>query len=71
MNTFEINSETGSVKLNGKELECVNSIDLNVVAGDIAKLTINMDVKAEKVKLAVSGNVEWYKNDRKTKLRSE
>ena len=60
MDTFEINSETGAIKLNGKELESVNSIDLHVETGDTAKLAINLDTKVEKVKLVVSGDVEWY-----------
>lgn len=60
MNVFEINSETGEVKLNGNELLFVNSIDLHIEKGDTAKLTINMDSEVGKTELAIEGDVKWY-----------
>lgn len=61
IDVLEIDSRTGKVALNGKNLERVNLLDIHMEAGEMANVTINMDVDEDAVILQMKGKVQWFK----------
>ncbi len=71
-NLVELDSETGSIKLNGYDLPRLNGVDIHLSKYDDVRLTIDLDVKPQKILLLIEGNVKWFEGvDCEKYLRSQ
>lgn len=68
-NLVELDSETGSIKLNGYDLPRLNVVDIHLSRYDDIRMTIDLDIKPQKILLLMEGHVKWFEGvDRKKYL---
>lgn len=69
-NLVELDSESGSIKINGYELPRLNNVDIRLSQYDEAKITLDLDMKPQKIILLIEGNVKWFEGvDREKYIR--